>query len=122
MLLSTGAHMVPPYLTIPLMDNVLIPFQNGKPIDPCCWCCYMAACSARPCWPGAGLGQDLCAGAGVRAHRRRPAHHHLRAPAEAVAGIFRRQAHRRPDGAHRLESDRICVFLSLHLLDFPPTC
>ena len=25
--------MVPPYLTMPLMDNVLIPYQNGKPID-----------------------------------------------------------------------------------------
>jgi ATP-binding cassette subfamily B protein len=34
MLLSTGAHMIPPYLTIPLMDNVLIPYQNGKPVDP----------------------------------------------------------------------------------------
>ena len=25
--------MVPPYLTMPLMDNVLIPYQNGKAID-----------------------------------------------------------------------------------------
>ncbi|MEY4764027.1 MAG: hypothetical protein RI907_700, partial [Pseudomonadota bacterium] len=33
-LASTGATLVPPYLTIPLMDEVLIPFQNGKPIDP----------------------------------------------------------------------------------------
>src|SRR5690242_4731962 len=30
---STGATLVPPYLTMPLMDNVLIPYQNGKPID-----------------------------------------------------------------------------------------
>ena len=27
------ATLVPPYLTMPLMDDVLIPFQNGKPID-----------------------------------------------------------------------------------------
>ena len=32
-LASTAAAMVPPYLTMPLMDKVLIPFQNGVPID-----------------------------------------------------------------------------------------
>ncbi|MCR3945328.1 hypothetical protein, partial [Klebsiella quasipneumoniae] len=32
-LLSTAATLVPPYLTMPLMDNVLIPYQNGLPID-----------------------------------------------------------------------------------------
>jgi ATP-binding cassette subfamily B protein len=33
-LAGTAATLVPPYLTIPLMDEVLIPFQNGKQIDP----------------------------------------------------------------------------------------
>ena len=33
-LASTAATLVPPYLTIPLMDDILIPFQNGKSIDP----------------------------------------------------------------------------------------
>ena len=32
-LVATAANMVPPYLTMPLMDDVLIPYQNGKPID-----------------------------------------------------------------------------------------
>ena len=32
-LLGTAATLVPPYLTMPLMDDVLIPFQNGAPID-----------------------------------------------------------------------------------------
>ena len=32
-LLATAATLVAPYLTIPLMDQVLIPFQNGVPID-----------------------------------------------------------------------------------------
>jgi ATP-binding cassette subfamily B protein len=32
-LLATAATLVPPYLTMPLMDKVLIPFQNGVPID-----------------------------------------------------------------------------------------
>ena len=31
-LLGTAATLVPPYLTMPLMDKVLIPFQNGKHI------------------------------------------------------------------------------------------
>ena len=31
-LLSTAATLVPPYLTIPLMDDILIPFQNGQQI------------------------------------------------------------------------------------------
>ena len=32
-LLGTAASLVPPYLTMPLMDNVLIPYQNGQQID-----------------------------------------------------------------------------------------
>ena len=32
-LASTAATLVPPYLTIPLMDDILIPFQNGRPIE-----------------------------------------------------------------------------------------
>lgn len=32
-LASTGAMLIPPYLTMPLMDNVLIPFQNGQPMN-----------------------------------------------------------------------------------------
>jgi ATP-binding cassette subfamily B protein len=29
----TGAGMIPPYITMPLIDKVLIPFQNGSPVD-----------------------------------------------------------------------------------------
>ena len=32
-LASTAASLVPPYLTMPLMDKVLIPYQNGQRID-----------------------------------------------------------------------------------------
>ena len=32
-LASTAATLVPPYMTMPLMDDILIPHQNGKPID-----------------------------------------------------------------------------------------
>ena len=40
-LLGTAATLVPPYLTMPLMDNVLIPFQNGQSIDPMLVTLYM---------------------------------------------------------------------------------
>ncbi|MFM2050268.1 MAG: hypothetical protein RL682_759, partial [Pseudomonadota bacterium] len=40
-LLGTAANLVPPYLTMPLMDNVLIPFQNGQKIDPDLVALYM---------------------------------------------------------------------------------
>ena len=33
-LASTAATLVPTYLTIPLLDDVLVPYQSGKPIDP----------------------------------------------------------------------------------------
>ena len=33
MLAATAATLVPPYLTMPLMDKVLIPFQSGQQID-----------------------------------------------------------------------------------------
>ena len=33
-LAATAATLVPPYLTMPLMDDILIPYQNGKEIDP----------------------------------------------------------------------------------------
>jgi ATP-binding cassette subfamily B protein len=32
-LASTAATLVPPYLSIPLMDDILIPFQNGQQIE-----------------------------------------------------------------------------------------
>jgi ATP-binding cassette, subfamily B, bacterial len=32
-LASTAATLVPTYLTIPLLDDVLVPYQSGKPID-----------------------------------------------------------------------------------------
>ena len=55
----------------------------------------------RPARLAARLAAHLHPGAGLGAHRPRPAHPYLRAPARPVARIFRRQAHRRPDGADR---------------------
>src|SRR5262249_17980452 len=32
-LAGTTAGLIPPYLTMPLLDQVLIPHQNGQPVD-----------------------------------------------------------------------------------------
>ena len=101
-LAATAATLVPPYLTMPLMDNVLIPFQNGKPIDWPLVGLYLSGLfgSALLAWLLGWIRTYILA-LDVGAHRPRPAHPHLRAPARPVARIFRRQTHRRPDGADR---------------------
>ena len=119
MLLGTAAHMIPPYLTMPLMDNVLIPYQNGQPVDPMLVAMYMAGLlgSALLAWVlGWGktyvlalvserIGADL---------RTETYEHLLKLSLEYFGGK------RTGDLMSRIgsESDRICVFLSLHLLDF----
>ncbi|GJJ03845.1 ABC transporter [Duganella rhizosphaerae] len=123
MLLSTGAHMIPPYLTIPLMDKVLIPYQNGQPVDASLVALYMSGlvASAVLAWVlGWGktyvlalvserIGADL---------RTETYDHLLRLSLEYFGGK------RTGDLMSRIgsESDRICVFLSLHLLDFASDC
>ncbi|NVD71187.1 ATP-binding cassette domain-containing protein [Duganella sp. BJB1802] len=123
MLLSTGAHMIPPYLTIPLMDKVLIPYQNGAPVDTSLVALYMSGLvgSAVLAWIlGWGktyvlalvserIGADL---------RTETYDHLLRLSLEYFGGK------RTGDLMSRIgsESDRICVFLSLHLLDFASDC
>jgi ATP-binding cassette subfamily B protein len=119
MLASTGAHMIPPYLTMPLMDNVLIPYQNGQKIDNTLVYQYMGGllASAVLAWLlGWGktyilalvserMGADL---------RSATYEHLLKLSLEFFGGK------RTGDLMSRIGSgsDRICVFLSLHLLDF----
>jgi len=119
MLASTAATLVPPYLTMPLMDKVLIPYQNGTPIDSGVVSLLLAGLlgSALLAW-GLGwartyilalvserMGADL---------RTITYEHLLQLSLEYFGGK------RTGDLMSRIgsESDRICVFLSLHLLDF----
>ncbi len=119
MLASTAATLVPPYLTMPLMDKVLIPYQNGTPIDTSAvaWLLSGLFGSAILAW-GLGwaktyilalvserIGADL---------RTMTYEHLLKLSLEYFGGK------RTGDLMSRIgsESDRICVFLSLHLLDF----
>ncbi len=119
MLASTAATLVPPYLTMPLMDKVLIPYQNGAPIDIPEVTFLLAGLfgSALLAW-GLGwaktyilalvserIGTDL---------RTITYDHLLHLSLEYFGGK------RTGDLMARIgsESDRICLFLSLHLLDF----
>jgi ATP-binding cassette subfamily B protein len=121
--LHRAADLVPPYLTMPLMDDVLIPFQNGKPIDPD----HVLLLPGRPARRRtAGLGPGLGAtyilalvSERIGADLRTTTYEHLLQLSLEYFG-----GKRTGDLMARIgsESDRICVFLSLHLLDFPPTC
>ncbi|WP_269498904.1 cyanophycin metabolism-associated ABC transporter [Castellaniella sp. S9] len=116
---STAAALVPPYLTMPLMDDVLIPFQNGKPIDYALVSGYLGALlgasllawvlgwgrSVILAWVSERIGADM----------RTATYQHLQQlPLQYFGGK------RTGDLIARIgsESDRICLFLSLHLLDF----
>jgi len=119
MLGSTAAHMIPPYLIQPLTDNVLIPYQTGQQIDPTLVVHYMGGLfgAAVLAWLlGWGRTYVLALvaermGADLRAETYE---HLLKLSLEYFGGK------RTGDLMSRIGSgsDRICVFLSLHLLDF----
>ncbi len=119
MLASTAATLVPPYLTIPLMDRVLIPYQNGAPIDAGFVALLLCGLfgSALLAW-GLGWARTYIlalVSERIGADLRTITYEHLlKLSLEYFGGK------RTGDLMARIgsESDRICVFLSLHLLDF----
>ncbi|MEO7495918.1 MAG: ABC transporter transmembrane domain-containing protein, partial [Massilia sp.] len=119
MLLSTAAHMIPPYLTMPLMDNVLIPFQNGQPVDSKLVWLYMSGLlgAAILAWVLGWAKTYILALVSERmgADLRSATYEHLMKLSLEFFG-----GKRTGDLMSRIGSgsDRICVFLSLHLLDF----
>ncbi|MCO5399294.1 ABC transporter transmembrane domain-containing protein [Ralstonia soli] len=119
LLLGTAATLVPPYLTMPLMDNVLIPFQNGKPVDYSLVALYLSGLfgAALVAWALGWARTYLLARVSERisADLRTTTYEHLlKLSLEYFGGK------RTGDLMARIgsESDRISVFLSLHLLDF----
>jgi len=116
---STGATLVAPYLTMPLMDDVLIPFQNGVPIDRTLVSMYLGGLllSALLAW-GLGWARTFIlakVSERIGADLRTATYDHLlRLSLEYFGGK------RTGDLMARIgnETDRICLFLSLHLLDF----
>ena len=97
-LASTSAGLVPPYLTMPLLDRVLIPYQNGEPADfhLVVWYLSGLACAAVLAWllDWARLYVLARVSERISADLRTA---HLRSPAALVAGVLWRQADRRPD-------------------------
>ena len=118
-LASTAATLVPPYLTMPLMDEVLIPYQNGHPIDFDKARLYLGGLLAAGlvAWSLGWARTWLLARVSERigADLRTTTYNHLlRLSLEYFGGK------RTGDLVARIgsETDRINVFLSLHLLDF----
>lgn len=118
-LASTAATLVPPYLTIPLMDDVLIPFQNGQQIDRWLVISLLAGLlgSALLAW-GLGWARTwllALVSERIAADLRTAAFEHLLRLSLDYFG-----AKRTGDLIARIgsETDRISVFLSLHALDF----
>jgi ATP-binding cassette subfamily B protein len=116
---STAATLVPPYLTMPLMDKVLIPYQNGAPIDVGLVTLYLGGLlgSALLAWSLGWARTYILALVSERigADLRTTTYEHLlRLSLEYFGGK------RTGDLMARIgsETDRINVFLSLHLLDF----
>ena len=118
-LASTAATLVPPYMTMPLMDNVLIPFQNGAPLNSHLAGMYLSGLlgSAMLAWV-LGWGRTFIlalVSERIGADLRTTTYEHLLRLSQEYFG-----GKRTGDLMARIgsESDRICVFLSLHLLDF----
>jgi len=119
MLTATAATLVPPYLTRPLLDDVLIPYQNGKPVDVDLVAMYLGGLlgAALVAWSLGWLKTYILALVSERIGRDlRTAtfEHLLNLSLEYFGGK------RTGDLMARIgsETDRINVFISLHLLDF----
>ena len=118
-LASTAAALVPPYLTIPLMDEILIPFQNGQQIEASKVALYLGGllAAALAAWGLNWARTYILALASERigADLRTATYEHLLKLSLDYFG-----GKRTGDLMTRIgsETDRINVFLSLHALDF----
>ncbi|MGI4779561.1 MAG: ABC transporter ATP-binding protein [Janthinobacterium lividum] len=118
-LASTAATLVPPYLTIPLIDDILIPFQNGQQIAIEKVAMFLGALliAALAGW-GLGWARTYLlalVSERIGADLRTTTYEHLLTlPLDYFGGK------RTGDLMSRIgaETDRINVFLSLHALDF----
>lgn len=119
MMLGTAAHMIPRYLTKPLTDKVLIPYQNGEYVDPNSSTLYIGGLlgAAVLAWLLSWGKTYILAIVSERigADLRAATYEHLLKLSLEYFG-----SKRTGDLMSRIgsESDRICVYISLHLLDF----
>ena len=118
-LASTAATLVPPYITLPLMDKVLIPYQNGEPIDQGLVRLYLGGLlgAALLAWALGWARTYILALVSERigADLRTTTYDHLMKLSLEYFGGKRTGDLMARIGA---ETDRLNLFLSLHLLDF----
>jgi ATP-binding cassette subfamily B protein len=118
-LLTTAATLVAPYLSMPMMDKVLIPYQNGTPIEPGLVALYLSGLlgSSLVAWLlGWGRSYILAlVSERIGADLRTTTYEHLLKLSQEYFG-----GKRTGDLMARIgsETDRINIFISLHLLDF----
>ncbi len=118
-LASTAASLVPPYMTIPLMDEILIPYQSGTPIPTERAALYLGGLllAALLAW-GLGWARTYIlalVSERIGADLRTTTYEHLMRLSLDYFG-----SKRTGDLMARIgsETDRINVFLSLNALDF----
>jgi ATP-binding cassette subfamily B protein len=118
-LASTSAGLVPPYLTMPLLDDVLIPIQEGKnvPLSRAAWYLGGLAAAALLAWvlDWARLYVLARVSERISADLRAQTYAHLqRLSLEFFGGK------RTGDLIARVgnDTDRLCNFLSMNLIDF----
>ncbi len=116
---STAAAMVPPYLAKPLVNDVLFPLQNGDKVEPTLiyWLLIGLGGAAAVAWVlGWGRTYVLAlASEQVSADLRNETYAHLQKLSLEFYG-----GRRTGDLISRISSDtdRICTFLSQHMVDF----
>ena len=118
-LASTASGLIPPYLTMPLMDDYLVPYQGGHAIDPemVKWYLMGLAGAAVVAWALTWAQMYVLAWVSERvsADLRSMTYAHLQ---RLSLEYFGRK--RTGDLISRVSSDtdRICYFLSVYVLDF----
>ena len=118
-LASTAATLVPPYLTMPMMDKVLIPYQNGQPINTQLVTLYLSGllAAALLAWVLGWARTYILALVSERigADLRTATYEHLLKLSQEYFG-----GKRTGDLMARIgsETDRINIFISLHFLEF----
>ncbi len=118
-LASTAAALIPPYLTMPLLDRVLIPYQNGEKVDFGLVPWYLAGLvgAAVLAWLLSWVKTYVLASVGeqIASDLRNQTYAHLQKLSLEFFG-----GKRTGDLISRVSNDtqRICDFLSIHLLDF----
>ena len=118
-LTSTAAGLIPPYLTQPLIDDVLVPRQSGQnvPFSLVYWYIFGMTAASVAAWILGWARSYVMAWVGERISadlRDKTYAHMLRLSVEFFGGK------RTGDLMSRIssDSDRICNFLSVNLVDF----